>query len=189
MRKSNITPWAVTIAAAAIMPLWGCGPKAAEVPQVQEKPFKEISAIEMFEKVIHEKGYTTTRKKPIYVLGYGELLIDLAIDDKLSLAIEYLTEEDRAKLGGKFQSSKVGDKFKLLAVATQELKENEELTQANSTFAVVFDDRDYVYQPNPTSETRAEFTLEEIERRIKKDIVDVVSELEKVLATDTGGGE
>ena len=188
MRKSNITFCAVAIAAAAVMLVLGCGPKTAEVPQLKMKPFKEISAIEMFEKIIHEKGYTTTRKKPIYVLGYGELLIDLAIDDKLSLVLEYLTEDDRMKLGGKFQSSKVGDKFKLLAVATRELKENEELTQANSTFAVIFDDRDYIYQPNPTSETRADFTLEEIERRIKKDIVDVVSELEKVLAEDTGGG-
>jgi len=161
------------------------GQKNATGPRTDLKPFKEIDTIELFEKVFQEKGYDTKRKQPIYIVDDGEWLIDLWVEgDSLPLVVEYLTADDRAKLEGKLKSSKVGEKFKLVAVALEEIKAGQELNQANSRFAVIFDDRDYVFQPNPKSEDRYEVTIFEIEKRLRKDIVDVIEELEKVMTEE-----
>lgn len=170
----------------------GCagGGRSPSVPRADLRPFKEISAIEIFEKVLHGRGHDTARKKPIYVVGYGEWQIDLWVEgERIPLVIEYLTSDDREELGGSLKSSKAGEKFKLVAVAVKELAEGEEISRANSRLAVVFDDRDYVYQPNPRAEDRQEVTILEIERRLKKDITDVAEELERVMAEEGKGEE
>jgi hypothetical protein len=71
-----------------------------------------------------------------------------------------------------------------VTVAVEEIKAGQELNQGNSRFAVIFDDRDYVFQPNPKSEDRYEVTIVEIENRLRKDIVDVIEELEKVMTEE-----
>ena len=184
---------AVLITAAVVLAACSGGQKSATGPRTDLKPFKEIDTIELFEKVFQEKGYETSRKEPIYIVDDGEWLIDLWVKgDALPLVVEYLTADDREKLAGKLKSSKVGDKFKLVAVALEEIKAGQELNQANSRFAVIFDDRDYVYQPNPTSEDRYDITIFEIEKRIRKDAVDVIEELRRImenLAAETAGEE
>jgi CRISPR/Cas system-associated exonuclease Cas4 (RecB family) len=155
--------------------LWACGggQKQTSGPRTDLKPYKEISTIELFEEVFAEKGYSTDRNESIYVIGFGEYQVDLWVkDENLPLVVEYLTEDERRELGGKLESSKVGDKFKLVAVATEEL-------------GVIFDNRDYVFQPNPKSEDRYEVTRFEIEKRLRKDIIDVIEELEKVMEEET----
>jgi hypothetical protein len=181
----------LVLAAAAVLGA-GCsgGQKGPKGPRTDLKPFKQIDAIELFEKVFKEKGYTTERNKAIYVTGHGEWQVDLWVEgEALPLVVEYLKDEDRAELGESLKSSKVGEKFKLVAVAIEEIKEGQELNRANSRFAVIFDDRDYVYQPNPTSEDRYEVTIVEIEKRLRKDIVDVIEELEKVMKKEKGKGK
>lgn len=181
---------AVLITAAVVLAACSGGQKSATGPRTDLKPFKEIDTIELFEKVFQEKGYETSRKQPIYIVDDGEWLIDLWVEgDTLPLVVEYLTADDREKLAGKLKSSKVGDKFKLVAVALEEIKAGQELNQANSRFAVIFDDRDYVFQPNPKSEDRYEVTIFEIEKRLRKDIVDVIEELEKVMAEEKAKAE
>jgi hypothetical protein len=181
----------LVLAAAAVLGA-GCsgGQKGPKGPRTDLKPFKEIDTIELFEKVFKEKGYGTERNRSIYVLGHGEWQVDLWVEgDDLPLVVEYLTADERAELGETLKSSKVGEKFKLVAVATEEVKEGQELNRANSRFAVIFDDRDYVFQPNPTSEDRYEVTRFEIEKRLRKDIIDVIEELEKVMAEEKGKGK
>ena len=184
MKTTSLTrslPWAAL--AGALLAV-GCsgGRKHAGVP-MDIKPLAQVAAVEMFEKVLKERGYETKRSQPIYVVGFGEWSVDLWVEgDKLPLVIEYLNEDDRAKLGGVLKSSKAGDKFNLVAVATRKLEDGESLTQENSRFAVIFDDADYVYQHNPSSEERYEVTHIEIEKRLRKDAIDVVDELERVLS-------
>jgi len=171
----------------AVLSLAACsgGQKKATGPRTDLKPFKEIDTIELFEKVFQEKGYDTSRKQPIYIADEGEWLIDLWVEgDSLPLVVEYLTADDREKLAGKLKSSKVGEKFKLVTVAVEEIKAGQGLNQANSRFGVIFDDRDYVFQPNPKSEDRYEVTIVEIENRLRKDIIDVIEELEKVMTEE-----
>ena len=158
----------------------GGGDKNVEEPRKDLKPFKEVSAMEIYEEVLAEKGYETKRDVEIFIVGHGTYKVDLWVED-LPLVIEYLNAEDRSKLGGKLTSSKVGDEFKLVAVATEEVEEGEQLTSANSRYCVVFDDRDYMYQPNPTSEDRYEITIFEIKKRVRKDAIDVIEELTRIL--------
>ncbi len=186
-KRTSQTLVTTAVMLTAVMAFAACsgGQKNATGPRTDLKPFKEIDTIELFEKVFQEKGYDTKRKQPIYIVDDGEWLIDLWVEgDSLPLVVEYLTADDRAKLEGKLKSSKVGEKFKLVAVALEEIKAGQELNQANSRFAVIFDDRDYVFQPNPKSEDRYEVTIFEIEKRLRKDIVDVIEELEKVMAEE-----
>lgn len=158
----------------------GGGNKNANTPRTDLRPFKEVSAVEMFEEVLGEAGLASERKSTIHIVGYGPWKVDLWVEG-MPLVIEYLTGEDRAKLGDHLTSSKVGEQFKLIAVATEEIEEGEQLTSANSRYCVVFDDRDYVYQPNPTSEDRYDITIFEIEKRIRKDAVDVIEELRRIM--------
>ncbi len=172
-----------TAAATAGLLLWGgCGGsnKTALGPRTDLKPFKEVSAVEIFEEVLKEKGMSASRDVEVHIVGAGPWKIDLWVE-QMPLVIEYLNEEDRARLGSSLKSSKVGDQFKLVAVATEPIEEGDQLTSANSRYCVVFDDRDYVYQPNPTSEDRYEITIFEIEKRLRKDAIDVVEELSRVL--------
>jgi hypothetical protein len=158
----------------------GAGNKNANTPRTDLRPFKEVSAVEMFEEVLGEAGLASERKSEITIVGFGPWKVDLWIEG-MPLVIEYLTADDRAKLGDNLTSSKVGEQFKLIAVATEEIEEGEQLTSANSRYCVVFDDRDYVYQPNPTSEDRYDITIFEIEKRIRKDAVDVIEELRRIM--------
>jgi len=159
--------------------------KTASGPRTDLKPFKEIDTVELFEEVFKDRGYTTNRNETIYIIGYGEWQVDLWVEGgKLPLVVEYLTADDRGKLGEEFKSSKVGEKFKLIAVATEEVEKGQVLNRANSRFAVVFDNRDYVFQPNPKSEDRYEVTRFEIENRLTKDIIDIIEELEKVMVEE-----
>jgi len=183
----NKIPYFLLKTITVIILLSGCsgGEKNVKTPRTDLKPFKEISAIELFEKVFSEHGYKTLRNKTIYIAGYGPWQVDLWVEgEKLPLVVEYLKEEDREKLGEHLKSSKVGEKFKLVAVATEEISEGTELNRSNSRFAVIFDDRDYVYQPNPKSEDRYEVTIFEIEKRLKIDITDVIEELERIMAKE-----
>jgi hypothetical protein len=169
----------------------GGGNKNANTPRTDLRPFKEVSAVEMFEEVLGEAGLASERKSEIHIVGHGPWKVDLWVEG-MPLVIEYLTADDRAKLGDHLTSSKVGEQFKLIAVATEEIEEGEQLTSANSRYCVVFDDRDYVYQPNPTSEDRYDITIFEIEKRIRKDAVDVIEELRRImenLAAETGEDE
>jgi hypothetical protein len=166
---------------AAGLLLSSCGGRnRVEAPRTDLRPYKEIDAVEMFEQVLKESGLTSERKTEIHIVGYGTWKVDLWVEG-MPLVIEYLTAADRAKLGDKLTSSKVGEHFKLTAVATDEIEEGEQLTSANSRYCVVFDDRDYVFQPNPTSEDRYDITIFEIEKRIRKDAIDVIEELRRIM--------
>jgi hypothetical protein len=158
----------------------GGGRKNVDEPRTDLRPFKEVSAIEIIEEVLTKQGLSSTRKEEITIVGYGPWKVDLWVED-MPLVIEYLTAEDRQKLGKHLTSSKVGDRFKLIAVATEPVEEGEQLTSANSRYCVAFDDRDYVYQPNPTSEDRYDITIFEIEKRMRKDAIDVIEELRRIL--------
>jgi hypothetical protein len=158
----------------------GGGNKNANTPRTDLRPFKEVSAVEMFEEVLQEAGLESERKSEIHIVGHGPWKVDLWVEG-MPLVIEYLTADDRAKLGDHLTSSKVGEQFKLIAVATEEIEEGEQLNSSNSRYCVVFDDRDYVYQPNPTSEDRYDITIFEIEKRIRKDAVDVIEELRRIM--------
>ena len=182
---------ALACATVAVLASCGGGSKNANEPRTDLRPFKEVSAVEMFEEVLTEAGLTSERKTEIHIVGYGPWKVDLWVEG-MPLVVEYLTSDDRAKLGDHLTSSKVGEQFKLIAVATEEIEEGEQLTSANSRYCVVFDDRDYVYQPNPTSEDRYDITIFEIEKRIRKDAVDVIEELRRImenLAAETAGEE
>lgn len=190
MRRKLKEAIGIAVAAAVLLAACSGGQKGPTGPRTDLKPFKEIDTIELFEKVFQEKGYETSRKQSIYIVDDGEWLIDLWVEgDALPLVVEYLTADDREKLAGKLKSSKVGEKFKLVAVAVEEIKAGQELNRANSRFAVIFDDRDYVFQPNPKSEDRYEVTTFEIEKRLRKDIIDVIEELEKVMADEKAKAE
>jgi hypothetical protein len=190
MRTKLAGGLAVPVLAAALASCGG-GNKNANEPRTDLRPLKEVSAVEMFEEVLTKSGLASVRKSEIFVVGYGPWKVDLWVEG-MPLVIEYLTAEDRAKLGDGLKSSKVGEQFQLVAVATEEVGEGEQLTSANSRYCVVFDDRDYVYQPNPTSEDRYDITIFEIEKRIRKDAVDVIEELRRImenLAAETEGEE
>lgn len=177
MRIHRIVPFACALSVA----LAACGPgKHAEAPRTDLRPFKEVDAVEIFEEVLKESKLEPTRKTEIFVVGYGTWKVDLWVEG-MPLVIEYLTAEDRAKLGDNLTSSKVGEHFQLTAVATEQVEEGEQLTSANSRYCVVFDDRDYVFQPNPTSEDRYDITIFEIEKRIRKDAIDVIEELRRIM--------
>jgi hypothetical protein len=178
--RRKVTGAAVACALVSALASCGGGRKDANEPRTDLRPFKEVSAIEMFEEVLKDAGLASVRKSEIHIVGHGPWKVDLWVEG-MPLVIEYLTAGDRSKLGQKLTSSKVGEHFQLIAVATEEVEEGEQLTSANSRYCVVFDDRDYVYQPNPTSEDRYDITIFEIEKRIRKDAVDVIEELRRIM--------
>ncbi len=185
-------PVIFAMAALAALAIAGCGGgnKDVEKPRTDLEPFSEVSSLEIIEKVIAERGLESVRGEDVWVVGHGWWKVDLWIEG-LPLVIEYLDDEDRAKLGKSLTSSKVGDHFKLVAVGLEEIGEGVQITSANSRYCVVFDDRDYVFQPNQTSEDRYDVTIFEIQKRLRKDAVDVIEELTRILANqaeELGGG-
>ena len=184
---------AIALVAAAALASCGGGNKDVEAPRTDLEPFSEVSAVEIIEKVATDRGLGSVRGEDVWIVGHGWWKVDLWLEG-LPLVIEYLDDQDRAKLGGTLTSSKVGDHFKLVAVGLEEIGDGVQITSANSRYCVVFDDRDYVFQPNPTSEDRYDVTIFEIQKRLRKDAVDVIEELNRVLAnqaeeTGEGGGE
>ncbi len=75
-----------TLGLAAAVILSGCGGNQTGPtgPRTDLKPFKEISTIELFEKVFNEHGYETSRDKSIHIIGYGPWQVDLWVEGQVT---------------------------------------------------------------------------------------------------------
>jgi hypothetical protein len=85
------------------------------------------------------------------------------------LAVEYLTAEDRRRIG-EIPPPAEGSRLHVLngrAVSADNVP--------SRVYVLFIDDRKFVYHSNPNSEVRADVTIQEVDSRLRRDIDDFLS--------------
>jgi hypothetical protein len=148
--------------------LFGCGGRQGGPTQIETRPMEKGKAISIIEEMLAERGYSWDKEAPVQVAGSGEFACDFRIKNE-KIAIEYLTAEDRARIGEIPPPAK-GSRLHVI---------NGRVVSPDGVPSRVFvffiDDRKFVYHSNPNSEVRADVTYPEVDTRLRRDIADFLS--------------
>jgi hypothetical protein len=145
----------------------GCGGAQSQAAPLDTRPLEEDKALELIDGAAAERGLTIVRNAPVSLSGAQVFGADVRVTGR-KIAIEYLTNQDRVEIGA-IPPPAQGSKLHVLpgtAVAKAAGQPNDPV------FILFLDDRGFEYQYNPTSENRADITLEEVRTRLKRDLVD-----------------
>lgn len=161
-RIRTLIPMLLSVAAAA------CGGRQAPPPQIETRPLEEGKAFTIIEEMLAERNYAWDKEVPVQVAGASEFNADFRVKDQ-SIAIEYLTAEDRTRIG---EIPPAAEGSRLHVINGRSLSS----TGTPSRVYVFFiDDRKFVYHSNPTSEVRADVTFLEVDSRLRRDMADFLS--------------
>ncbi len=147
----------------------GCGGRQGPPVQIETRPLEKGKAVAIIEEMLAERGYTWDKEVPVQVAGGVEFNADFKVRDQ-AIAIEYLTEQDRVRMG-EIPPAAEGSRLHVLVGRTVS-----GTTGIPSKVYVFFiDDRKFVYHSNPTSEVRADVTFLEVDSRLRRDMSDFLS--------------
>lgn len=146
----------------------GCGGRQDPPVQIETRPLEAGKAISIIEEILAERGYAWDTKVPVQVAGASEFNADFRIKDH-SIAVEYLTAEDRSRIG---QIPPAAKGSRLHVINGRTLSSN---GVPSKVYVLFIDDRKFVYHSNPTSEIRADVTFMEVDARLRRDMADFLS--------------
>ena len=144
-----------------------CGGHQQAPAQIETRPLEEGKAFSIIEEMLAERGYAWDNKVPVQVAGAAEFNADFGVRGK-NIVIEYLTEQDRARIGS-IPPAAEGSRLHVINGRAP-------VNGAPARVYVFFiDDRKFVYHSNPTSEVRADVTFLEVDSRLRRDMADFLS--------------
>ena len=149
--------------------LAGCGGREGPPAQIETRPLEKGKAEAIIEEMLTERGYTWDREVPVQVAGGIEFNADFRVRDQ-AIAIEYLTDEDRRRIG---QIPPAAEGSRLHVIVGRTVSDNGSIPSRVYVFFI--DDRKFVYHSNPTSEVRADVTFLEVDSRLRRDMADFLS--------------
>jgi hypothetical protein len=148
----------------------GCGGSQTGPTKLDTRPLEEQKAFDVIKAVLAERGYTAEADVAIELTTKARFQADFRLTGQ-KIAIEYLVDQDRIEIGA-IPPPATGSRLHVLQATTVPADPK----QAGETLYIFFlDDRNYLYQFNPTSENRADITLNEVQSRLKRDVVDFLT--------------
>jgi hypothetical protein len=147
----------------------GCGGRQSAPVQIETRPLEEGKAISIIEESLAERGYAWDKDSSVQAAGTGEFAADFQVKGE-KLVIEYLTAEDRARIG---QIPPAAEGSRLHVVNGRAV--DRDTGVPFRVFVFFIDDRKFLYHANPTSKVRADVTFLEVDSRLRRDISDFIS--------------
>jgi hypothetical protein len=145
--------------------LLGCGgsdpqPHDVAAPRaLDEARFLEIAA-----GVLTEYQVTGEQNRPIQAVGVdGDFDADIGVRGK-NVAIEYVSDADRVRLGGALPARAPAGALRVLAATDS--------TSGAPVDVLILEDTDYKYDPDPAQSGGRGPTVQEVEGRLERDLRD-----------------
>lgn len=159
-----------TAAIFSCLALSACGGRQRTPSQLDTRPLEESKAFDIIEETLTERGYITEKDVEVSLSNQVRFLADYRVQGE-AIAIEYLSERDRLTTG-EIPPAAAGSRLHVLAgnTVTPNPEEGKE-----PLYIFFIDDRNFIYQYNPTSEKRANVTLLEVDSRLRRDLADFLS--------------
>jgi hypothetical protein len=159
------------VATAAALALWvlavACGGAQNGPARLDTRPLEEPKAFDIVSAVLAERGYTAETGTSVELTTQARFQADFRVAGQ-KIAIEYLVEQDRVEIG-LIPPPAAGSRLHVLQATTVPKEAN---GTGETLYVFFLDDRSYLYQFNPTSENRADITLNEVQSRLKRDLID-----------------
>ena len=153
-----------------------CGGRQQEPVNLDIRPLEETKAFKIIEEILAERGYLYQKDVDLGLRTGTHFKCDYKIRDR-SIAIEYLTDQDRQTMGDIPPAAK-GSRLHVLSAR---LLSGENLSESEQVFVLFIDERNFLYHFNPTPERRADVTILEVDSRLRRDLQDFLSWYETTL--------
>jgi hypothetical protein len=149
----------------------GCHGKAnTTAAQIDTRPLEEGRALEIARRSLAGRQFSLTpSSSTVELWNRVKFQVDVSVLGE-PIAIEYLTEENRLDIG-EVPPAATGSRLHVLAASTM----SESTGRLEKVFLLILDARRYIYQYNPTSQSRADVTFVEVSERLQRDLWDFLS--------------
>jgi hypothetical protein len=147
-----------------------CGGRQDGGENIDTRPLEESKAVPIIEEILAERGYSWVRDTDVQLSNGTGFKCDYQIKGE-TIAIEYLTAEDR-RLMGPIPPAAEGSRLHVISGRAASTTAGQ---PAQSLFVFIIDARKFIYHVNPTSEVRADVTFLEIDSRLRRDLADFLS--------------
>ncbi len=151
----------------------GCGGGPKQAVNIDIRPLGENKAFEIVEELLAGRSYTAERNVNIELSSKLLFPCDYRITGH-PIGIEFLTEQDRLTMGS-IPPPASGSRLHVLKGYSTLPGDNTDSPRREMIYVFFIDDRNFTYHFNPTSETRADITLPEVDSRIRRDLADFLS--------------
>ena len=151
--------------------LVSCGGSQQQAANLDVRPLEENRAFEIIEEMVAERSYLFDKDVPVVLNANKKpFKCDYRLKNQ-KIAIEYLTEQDRATMGD-IPPPAVGSRLHVLQAQTAATTPG---AATEPLYVMFIDDRKFIYHFNPTSEQRADVTFMEVDSRLRRDLADFLS--------------
>lgn len=158
------------IVVAALLLASACGGGQTQDANIETRPLEESKAFEIIEDVLVERGYKHSREDQVILSNDVAFPADFRVTDE-EIAIEFLTEQDRAAIG-QIPPPAGGSRLHVLAARSAPTEAG---ARGGKLYVFFIQDNKFVYHVNPTSEQRADVTFLEVDSRLRRDLADFLS--------------
>lgn len=148
----------------------GCGGGQQGAGSLETRPLEEARALEIAAEMLGERGFQIEKNVEVKLANETAFACDYRASEE-SIALEYMTEQDRESMGP-VPPAAPGSRLHVIPARAASEDPGE---QGESLYVFVLDDRKYLYQYNPTSENRADVTFLEVDSRLRRDLADFLS--------------
>ncbi|NMC71049.1 MAG: hypothetical protein GYA57_13425 [Myxococcales bacterium] len=150
--------------------LGGCGPRAVE-HEIEERPLDQATALDAIQQALGDRDVTSERFVPVTLPDGSNYVLDVA-GTNLPVAVEFLTAQDRERVGDVLQIPSHPDETPRLVVVRRQGMRSPEA----DLYLRVFTDEHFRFQPNPPADMpEAPYTIREVTARLRRDVKDFVS--------------
>jgi hypothetical protein len=147
--------------------LGGCGPGGV-AHEIEERPLDQAVALGTIQEALTSRDVTSATFVPVILPNQQEWTVDV-VGTNLPIAIEFLTGEDRERVGAAMPIQATPDETPRVVMVQR--KDTQE-----SLFLRVFTDQHFRFQPNPPADMpSAPYTIREVQARLRRDVADFVA--------------
>ncbi|MBN1773454.1 MAG: hypothetical protein JXB32_19485 [Deltaproteobacteria bacterium] len=148
----------------------GCGPRAVE-HEIEERPLDQATALDAIQQAFGERDVQSERFVPVTLPDGSNYVLDVA-GSNLPVAVEFLTSQDRERVGDQLPIPADPDETPRLVVVRRQGMRSPEA----DLYLRVFTDEHFRFQPNPPSDMpAAPYTIREVTARLRRDVKDFAS--------------
>jgi hypothetical protein len=160
--------------------LTSCGGGQHDQANMEIRPLEENRAFEIIEEMLAERSYFTDRDVNVLLSNKAQFSCDYRVKGQ-KIAIEFLTEQDKISIG-EIPQPAAGSRLHVISARVVPKPAPGVQTapgtpgpRGEPVYVFFIDDKNFVYQVNPTSEHRADVTFLEVDSRLRRDIADFLS--------------
>jgi hypothetical protein len=150
--------------------LAGCGGGGTQ-HDIEERPLDQATALTTLQEALAGREVQSTQFVDVTLPDGSPWTVDI-VGTSLPVAIEYLTEQDRQRIGDKVPIQATPDETPHVVIIRRAgFPEGE-----GTLYLRVFTDQHFRFQPNPPSDMpEAPYTMREVQARLRRDVQDFLS--------------